>query len=343
MTDALSRKLVHDSECSVVSSASPQWMEAVAASYLGDDATKTLLTKLSIAPKSIQHFTLVDGVIRHKGRIWVGNDPVLQNKLIQALHSSAVGGHSSIPVTLRKLKQLFSWKGMKLMVHSFVRSCSVCQQAKPDRSRLPGLLQPLSVPTTAWQIVSLDFVEGLPKWKASKSGIVNCVLVVVDTFTKYAHFLALSHPFSALTVAKLYINQVYRLHGLPQKLISDRDKIFTSQLWQELFRLTNVQLNISSSCHPQTDGQTEHVNQCFEHFFAVSCRLVHLNGAVGCRWLNSGIIQVITLLLTQHRLKLCMAISPSTLAYLLMMSATTQTYLPSCKKNRSCISWFSNT
>lgn len=84
-------------------------------------------------------------------------------------------------------------------------------EAKPDRSRLPGLLQPLPVPTTAWQIVSLDFIEGLPK-----SGTMDCVLLVVDTFTKYAHFLALSHPFTALTVAKLYINQAYRLHGLPK-------------------------------------------------------------------------------------------------------------------------------
>jgi transposase InsO family protein len=127
--------------------------------------------------------------------------------------------------------------------------------------KLPRLLQPLPVPVRAWTTVSLDFVEGLPKSEG-----YDVILVVIDKFTKYAYFLALAHPFTALQVAKLYFNQVYRLHGLPQAIISDRDKIFTSALWQDLFKLSDTQLLMSSSYHPQTDGQTERLNQCLEAF-----------------------------------------------------------------------------
>ena len=91
----------------------------------------------------------------------------------------------------------------------------------------------------------MDFVEGLPR-----AGNVNCILVVVNSFTKYGHFLPLLHPFTAPVVAKLFLNNVYRLHGLPTAIISDRDRIFTSHFWRELFRLADVSLQMSSSYHP---------------------------------------------------------------------------------------------
>ena len=159
------------------------------------------------------------------------------------------------------MKQMFYWHGMKTSVRSFVESCLTCQRAKPDRSRLPGLLQPLPVPASAWQIISLDFVEGLPR-----SGNANCILVVVDSFTKYGHFIPLLHPFTAQHVAKVFLNHIYKLHGLPSVIISDRDRIFTSSFWKELFRAADVSLRMSSSYHPQSDGQTECLNQTMETF-----------------------------------------------------------------------------
>lgn len=140
---------------------------------------------------------------------------------------------------------------MKLAIKTFIAQCKICQQAKLDRSKYLGLLQPLPVPDQAWQIVSLDFVEGLPR-----SSKADTILVVVDTFSKYAHFLPLLHPFLALKVAQIYLDSVYKLHGLSLSIISDRDRDFTSHLWQELFRLTGTTLKMSSSYHPQTDGQT---------------------------------------------------------------------------------------
>ena len=150
---------------------------------------------------------------------------------------------------------------MKSGVHEYVRACSVCQQAKPDRARYPGLLQPLPVPSSAWEMVSLDFVEGLPR-----SGNSDTILVVVDKYSKFAHFIPLRHPFTALSVAKAFLDHVYKLHGLPSSLVSDRDRVFTSNLWKELFALAGVQLRMSSAYHPQMDGQTERVNQCMETY-----------------------------------------------------------------------------
>jgi hypothetical protein len=115
-----------------------------------------------------------------------------------------------VPVTYRRIKQLFAWKGLKIAMHTFVQSCIICQQAKPDRAKNPGLLQPLRVPKGAWELVSMDFVEGLPQFRN-----FDCIMVAVDKFTKYAHFLPLHHPFSAAHVAKVFIDNVYKLHGLP--------------------------------------------------------------------------------------------------------------------------------
>ena len=135
--------------------------------------------------------------------------------------------------------------------------------------KYPGLLQPLPVPDFAWQVVTMDFIEGLPR-----SHGYNCIMVVVDKFSKYAHFVPLSHPFTALKVALQYMEHVFKLHGLPEAIVSDRDKVFTSNLWQELFRLAGTELRMSSAYHPQSDGQTERVNQCLEGYlrcFVHSC------------------------------------------------------------------------
>lgn len=153
------------------------------------------------------------------------------------MHSSPIGGHSGIPATTKCLQALFTWPGLKKHVHAFVKSCPTCQQAKPERVKYSGLLEPLQTPSAAWQVISLDFVEGLPQ-----SHGYNCILVIVDLFSKYSHFIATKHPFTALLVAKLFMLHVYRFHGLPTAIVFDSDRNFTSKLWREVFRLTGVEL-----------------------------------------------------------------------------------------------------
>jgi hypothetical protein len=109
-------------------------------------------------------------------------------------------------------------------------------------------------------MVIIDIVEGLPL-----SGSYNCILMVVDRYTKYAHFVPLRHPFTAVVVAKAFLDNVYKFYGLPKSIMSDMDKIFTSRFWRELFS-SDVQLCMSSGYHPRSNGQTKRVNQCMETF-----------------------------------------------------------------------------
>jgi hypothetical protein len=118
--------------------------------------------------------------------------------------------------------------------------------------------------------MTMDFITGLPVSAGN-----TCILVVVDKFSHFAHFLPLAHPFTAFSVAQLFVKEIYRLHGLPEEIVLDRDLVFTSTLWQELFRLTQTELRRSLARHPETDGQTERMNQCLEgllRYFVSNCQ-----------------------------------------------------------------------
>jgi hypothetical protein len=223
-------------------------------------------------------FQLKAGLIRYKGRIWVGANPPLQLKIVSTMHDSAIGGHSWFLVTYIRVHQLFAWPKMKSYIKEYVAACCICQQSKPDRAKYPGLLQALLIPDQAWQVISMDFIEALPK-----SNGADCILMVVDKFSKYGHFIPLAHPYTASKVAHLFMSTVYKLHGLPEAIISDRDRVFTSTFWKELFTMAGTQLRMSSAYHPQSDGQTECVNQCLETF--LRC-FVHTCPSKWHQWLH---------------------------------------------------------
>nr|XP_016437391.1 PREDICTED: uncharacterized protein LOC107763413 [Nicotiana tabacum] len=120
----------------------------------------------------------------------------------------------------------------------------------------PGLLQPLPIPNQAWSHISMDFIEGLPRSKNKE-----VILVVVDRLTKYAHFITLAHPYTAVSVAEVFWKKIHRLHGISESVVIDRDNVFLSHFWQALFKLLGTQLHYSTAYHPQSDGQTEMVNR----------------------------------------------------------------------------------
>jgi len=138
---------------------------------------------------------------------------------------------------------------MTKSVQQYIRQCLICQSCKSDNSPYSGLLQPLQILKEVWVDVCMDFIEGLPK-----SFGKDVILVVVDRFSKYAHFAALSHPFTAADVAQVYLNNVFTLHGWLESIVRDRDKVFSSEFWQALFSVQGTNLLMSTSYHPQTDG-----------------------------------------------------------------------------------------
>lgn len=232
--DALSRRSHSSVELQTISTSQPAWFPNIISSYQEDDFARKLLQKLAISSFSDSKFALKNGLLCTDGCIWVGNDSDIQSKIVQTFHSSPMGGHFGFPVTYRRICQLFCWAGMKAFVKQHVQSCLTCQQAKPECVPYPGLLQPLPIPNP-WEIVTMDFIEGLPP-----SGRYNCILVVIDKLSKYGHFIPLHHPFTAQTVAEAFLDSVYKMHGMPLSIVSDRDRIFTSLFWKELFQHTHT-------------------------------------------------------------------------------------------------------
>lgn len=163
--------------------------------------------------------------------------------------------------SFHKLKKDFYWVGIVKDLKQFVRECDVCQKLKSDTCFRAGLLQPLPMPNRPWLDISTDFVEGLPK-----SQQMSVVFVVVDKLTKYVHFIPLAHPYTVAKVAQLFMQFVFKLHGMPSTIVIDRDPMFTSKFWSELLKLQGTNLAMSSSYHLQTDDQTEVVNKSLEHY-----------------------------------------------------------------------------
>lgn len=129
-----------------------------------------------------------------------------------------MGGHSGEQNTYLRVKWVFYWPRMKSEIKGLVQACDTCKRCKSKTVAYPGLLQPLPIPEQAWLNVSMDFVEGL-----SKSEGKDSILVVVDRLTKFAHFIGLTHPYTAQEVARVFLDRVVKLHGTPKTIISDRD------------------------------------------------------------------------------------------------------------------------
>lgn len=273
VADALSRKF---QKIFSMSQAVPIWAQDIAESYLKDDLLKPILEKLLLQPQAPDSdYTFHSGILRHKGIIVVGNNNELRTKLLQALHCSPIGGHSGMRATYLRIKQIFHWPGLKQDTEKFVAQCPTCQRSKHQNCPSPGLLDPLPIPDMAWTHITMDFIEGLPKSQG-----MDVIFVVVDKLTKYAHFIPLSHPYTVQSVAKAFIDNIIKLHGPPLVIISDRDRIFTSALWRNIFTAMDIKLRYSTSYHPQTDGQTERVNQCLETY--LRC----MTSAAPKKWVN---------------------------------------------------------
>lgn len=263
--DALSRLPGAQLMALALSAVQSDILEKIQASYVLDNNLQQTISQIQQG-QSVPKYSYLDGLLRKKGKLVIGPDEQLRQKILKWVHDSPFGGHSGRQAALKKLRRLFCWKGMTKSVQHFIRQCLVCQSCKSDSVASPGLLQPLPIPGAVWVDISLDFVEGIPKSYGK-----DVILVVVDRFSKAAHFSALAHPYSAVDVAQVYLDTVFKLHGWPQSIVSDRDSIFISDFWQALFTIQGTNLLLSSSYHPQTDGQTEIINKCIETYLRCLC------------------------------------------------------------------------
>ncbi|KAL0537641.1 hypothetical protein IC582_026624 [Cucumis melo] len=201
-----------------------------------------------------------DGGLLFEGRLCVPSDCAVKTELLSEAHSSPFSMHPGSTKMYQDLKRVFWWRNMKREVAEFVSKCLVCQQVKAPRQKPAGLLQPLSIPEWKWENVSMDFITGLPRTLRG----FTVIWVVVDRLTKSAHFVPGKSTYTASKWAQLYMSEIVRLHGVPVSIVSDRDARFTSKFWKGLQTAMGTRLDFSTAFHPQTDGQTERLNQVLE-------------------------------------------------------------------------------
>ncbi|KAL0551996.1 hypothetical protein IC582_011089 [Cucumis melo] len=201
-----------------------------------------------------------DGGLLFERCLCVPSDCAVKTELLSEAHSSPFSMHPGSTKMYQDLKRVYWWRNMKREVAEFVSKCLVCQQVKAPRQKPAGLLQPLSIPEWKWENVSMDFITGLPRTLRG----FTVIWVVVDRLTKSAHFVPGKSTYTASKWAQLYMSEIVRLHGVPVSIVSDRDARFTSKFWKGLQTAMGTRLDFSTAFHPQTDGQTERLNQVLE-------------------------------------------------------------------------------
>ncbi|XP_019056297.1 PREDICTED: LOW QUALITY PROTEIN: uncharacterized protein LOC109116034 [Tarenaya hassleriana] len=202
-----------------------------------------------------------DGFLFRKNKLCIPHCS-LRDLLVREAHSGGLMGHFGVAKTLIVLQEHFYWPHLKRDVERICARCIVCKKAK-SRLQPHSLYSPLPIPSHPWTDTSMDFVLGLPRTRTGRDSI----FVVVDRFSKMAHFISCHKTDDASHIASLFFKDIVRLHGMPRTIVSDRDAKFWSYFWKTLWSKLGTKLLFSTTCHPQTDGQTEVVNHILSTLF----------------------------------------------------------------------------
>jgi len=203
--------------------------------------------------KGWEKYHIHDGFLFRANKLCVPNSSV-RLFLLQESHGGGLTGHFGQKKTYELLGDHFYWPKMRRDVIRFVERCITCHKAK-SKLNPHGLYTPLPAPNIPWEDISMDFILGLPRTQRGKDSI----FVVVDRFSKMAHFIPCNKSDDASHVANLFFREIVRLHGMPRTIVSDRDVKFVSYFWKTLWAKLGTKLLFSTTCHPQTDGQTEDI------------------------------------------------------------------------------------
>jgi hypothetical protein len=273
LADALSRRPDYElAHVTLVTSSVP---DLIRAAYAHDDMCVALLRALgskefensdkplSARLRASRHrYTVADGLLYYSTgaedtpRVVVPHDEDLKYRILYEAHDAALSGHLGREKTYRSVSRTYWWPRLYKWTSTYVRTCETCQRVKPS----PHVAAPLAcllVPSGCWESMSLDFGFGLPKDSEGNTGSV----VFVDRLSKMAHLAAVPDTVDGQVTAKLFIDRVFRQHGLPVSIVSDRDPRFTWKFWDAVFKVLGTKLDMSTADHPQTDDQTERVNR----------------------------------------------------------------------------------
>jgi transposase InsO family protein len=205
-----------------------------------------------------------DGLLMFRGKIYVPKDKDLRRRIVEQHHDTRIAGHAGRFKTLELVACNYWWPQMSHYIGMYVKHCDLCNRTKVQCRQPMGELHPSEKPDAPWDTISVDFIVELPK-----SHGYDAIMCVVDSLTKCAHFILTHTTINVEGTALLFLKEVRKHHGTPRIVVSDRGPQFVAAFMRELYKLLNIKLAMSTAYHPQTDGQTECVNQVLEGYLRI--------------------------------------------------------------------------
>ena len=213
---------------------------------------------------SLSEWQTQDGLILYQGRIYVPKNEEIKRKILRRHHDSLGAGHPGREKTLDLVSRNYWWPSMTTFVHQYVDGCIECQRNKILPRKPQGLMGRHEIPEQPWEVISVDFITDLPESKGK-----TAIFTVVDYHTKQGHFIPTTKDVDSAGLYELYLHHVWKLHGTSRKLVSDRGPQFASEFTKTLQEGLGIETALSTAHHPQTDGQTERLNQTVETFLRI--------------------------------------------------------------------------
>ena len=201
-----------------------------------------------------------DGLLLFQDKIYVP-DEKLREKVFHNCHDSLVAGHPGIAKTEELIKRTYWWPSLSNNVKKYVKGCDPCQRNKASHQPKATALHPHDIPEGPWESISVDIVGPLPESKG-----FNAILAIIDRFSKMIRLIPMTTELSSAQLIELYKDQIWKIHGIPKKITSDRGPQFAAQLMKDLCNAIGIKQNLSTAYHPQTDGQVEQSHQETETF-----------------------------------------------------------------------------
>jgi len=229
--------------------------------YPKDNLFKIILEN----PDNHREFMIKDELIwtrnmAKKEVIGVPREQALMSQIVTQAHK--IVGHYGDQRTCEYIRRWYWWPRMGKDVQEFCRTCESCQRAKGSTQKPSGKLHHLPIPTKPWESIGMDFVRPFPESKG-----YNYLWVIICRMTSMVHLVPVHTKITATELSWKYLREIVRLHGLPASIVSDRDSKFTSKWWRSLHKIMGAKLLMSTSFHPQTDGQTERANRNIGQIF----------------------------------------------------------------------------
>ena len=205
-----------------------------------------------------------DDLLLHDNLVYIPDD--LRIELMQMHHDDPLAGHYDVAKTIELLLRNYYFPDIHTYIKKYISTCDLCSRGKTPRHPKHGELAPLSVPVGPWKDITCDLIVDLPI-----SNGYDCILVFVDRFIKMCHLIPCTKSTTSPQFAKMFLDHIIRLHGIPDSIVSDRGSIFISHFWKALSKFLNLDKRLSTSFHPQTDDQTERMNQIVEQYLRIHC------------------------------------------------------------------------